>query len=67
MILQGFMYLMLTHAVKKIVDTIASTMKPVMVEEEGVDANLIVIHKEYLENALVINWIKARVMNHMDT
>ena len=58
---------MLTHAVKKIVDTMMKTHPSTTIEHEGVDANLIVIQDEYLENDPNINWIEMGVINHMDT
>ena len=60
------MYLMLTHVGKKLLDTMESTKEPVVTEQEGVDAKLIMIHEEYLDNALDVNWIEMGVMNHMD-
>jgi len=43
------------------------TKETVATNQEGVDANLIAIHKEYLENALGVNWTEVGVMNHLDT
>lgn len=61
------MYWMLTQAAQRLLNTIESTKVNVVNKEEGVDANLIVIHEEYLENAPDVNWMKEGVMNHMDT
>lgn len=66
MILQGFMQLVLTHSRKKMVNTMASIEEPVVIGK-GVEFDLIVIHEEYLENALGINWIEMGIINHIKT
>lgn len=58
---------MLTHAVKKIVDTMMATKSSTTIEHEGLDVDLIAIQDEYLENALGVNWIEMGVINNMDT
>lgn len=51
----------------KLLNTMESTKKTIDIKQEGVDANLIAIHEEYLKNAPSINWMEIGVMNHMDT
>jgi len=58
---------MLTHAIKKVLDTMIATKPSSSAEHEVVDANLIMIQEEYLENAPGINWMEMRVINKMDT
>lgn len=49
------MFLILTHTTKKIIDAMVSTKEPIMIEQEGMYVDLIAIHEEYLDNALVVN------------
>lgn len=58
---------MLTCIVKKIMNTIMATKPPTESEYEGVDADLIAIQDEYLDNAPGVNQIEMGVINHMDT
>lgn len=61
------MFLMLTHATKKIVDTMMEIQTSTAKDHEGVDINLIAIEEVYLENALGLKWIDMGVINHMGT
>lgn len=58
---------MLTHAAQKLLNTMESTKEPVVTTQEGVDAKLIAIHEEYLDNTPNVNWKEIGVIDHLDT
>lgn len=58
---------MLTHAMKKIIDTMIASKEPTVTEKEGVYIKLIFIQEEYLENAPGVNRAYMGVINHVDT
>lgn len=57
---------MQTQDAHKIIDTMMAAKPPTKAKPKGVDADLIAIQNEYMENAPRVNWNEMGVINHMD-